>query len=24
MIDNNDARYAYRWLKDNYLQIQIR
>ncbi len=19
MIDNNDARYAYRWLKDNYL-----
>lgn len=22
MIDNNDARYAYRWLKDDYLEIE--
>lgn len=21
-IDNNDARYAHRWLKDNYLNIE--
>ena len=21
MIDNNDARYAYKWLKNDYLQI---
>lgn len=21
MIDNNDSRYAFKWLKDNYLEI---
>lgn len=21
MIDNNDSRYAYRWCKDNYMEI---
>lgn len=23
MIDNNDARYAHRWLKDGYLDIEV-
>jgi hypothetical protein len=22
MIDNNDSRYAYRWLQDDYLKIE--
>lgn len=22
MIDNNDSRYAFRWLKDDYLSIE--
>lgn len=23
MIDNNDARYAYRWLAENYMENQL-
>ena len=22
MIDNNDARYAHRWLREDYLEIE--
>lgn len=22
MVDNNDARYAHRWLKEGYLEIE--